>query len=562
MTEESGTRMADAKGMPKVGEIIDGRYRVDSVLGEGGFAVVYRCYDERTHTDVAVKVLDPMMSSRADFSARFLREIKTVSSLRHHHTIKIFDANKFTAEGSDITCLYLVMELLKGSDLEGIIEKGGPMDPARVQRITIQVLKSLHEAHDKGIVHRDLKPANVFIADIPGETDYVKVLDFGIAKSQEEGQNSNLTATGQIMCSPDYVAPERVVDSLTFPSSDLYSLGIMMIEMLDAKLPYRGETPIAVALQHARKEEPVPLSTQVAEGPLGHIVRKAVAKNYELRYQSAEEMLEDLIAVRFDGAAPFLTEMHAPVGRGAATVVSPAIARNLTEALPSADDLEIESSGLSGKTIALIAVALALVIGAGATIFALNAKRPAEPLALDTLEPADVPQLDPIEPEPEDTTAALEEDAAAAVEDELADSVLPPDFPETITLQTMPSGAELFLKGEPLGVAPYTLRTSWITEFPFELEARLSGHETTVVSIESPDALLNLRSIRLDEIVRRSSSRHTSDSTTSSSSSTGGSAAPANTTPPADSTREAAASDTSDSDGGGRGRIGAVRVRQ
>lgn len=547
--------MADAREMPKTGERIGDRYRVDSILGEGGFAVVFKCHDERTHTDVAVKVLDPMMSSRADFRARFDREVKTVSSLRHHHTIKIFD-NGTTDRG----CAYLVMELLKGEDLDSIIEKGGAMDPARVQRITIQVLKSLHEAHSKQIVHRDLKPANVFIADIPGETDYVKVLDFGIAKSQEEGQNSNLTATGQIMCSPDYVAPERVVQSLTFPSSDLYSLGIMMIEMLSGELPYKGETPIAVALQHARVDAPVPIPEDIELGPLGAIVRRAVHKKYEARYQSAEDMLAALVAVRFDGVGPYLTELNPAVGAGArgnATIASPAIAHAKETELMSTFDVPVESSGISG-TLKIAAAAGVLVVGGAVVALLLLTKSPA------IEEPAPAEEIVAIAP--------VEEEPVAVVEPEAPEPTLSPAeqfravLPATVMIQSIPSGATIFMGDEPLGLTPYTFNTDWIKEVPLTLEARLDGHETTQVTFTDPDELRNLRSIQLEELPQqRSSSRSSSSSRTSDTSSSGASSTASSSGSGAGSSSSGSSSSGSSSaseeDAGGRGRIGAIRVR-
>lgn len=566
MTEEIQTRMADAKEMPKVGEIIGDRYRVDSILGEGGFAVVFKCHDQRTHTDVAVKVLDPMMSSRADFKARFDREVKTVSSLRHHHTIKIFD-NGSTERG----CAFLVMELLKGSDLDGIIEKGGPMDPARVQRITIQILKSLHEAHSKSIVHRDLKPANVFIADIPGETDYVKVLDFGIAKSQEEGQDKNLTATGQIMCSPDYVAPERVVQSLTFPSSDLYSLGIMMIEMLEGKLPYKGETPIAVALQHARVDSPVPIDPQVEHGPLGPIVRKAVAKDYSERYQSAEDMLADLIAVRFDGVGPYLTELHSAVtpARGNATMVSPAVAGSSQTELMSTFEVPVENAGMSNTVKVSIGAAAVLIV---AVVAVLALKKPSA-------------QTDEIPAPPEVVIADVPAEPVAQIPPEVVEEAPVPELtpaekfraelPPTLVLQSIPSGAKFSMNGNLLGVSPYTLPTTWIDQVPVVLEVSADGYETAQLVFETPQELSELRSVVLDPISRSSSTRtrrEASDSGSSAPSGASGSSsnASSSTSAPSSSSSSSATAASSPSDsgssaaaeGGSRGRINTVRVRQ
>ncbi len=201
----SQTRLANDPQMPRLGTVVGRRYEVQTVLGEGGFAVVYAAYDARTKAKVAVKVLDPIMSRRNEFASRFIREVETVSQLRHHNSISIFDAGE-TENG----CLFLVMELLDGQSLDVLIEREGALPAERVGHIASQILKSLQEAHSNGIIHRDLKPANVFIANVAGERDYVKVLDFGIAKSIDESQDSSLTATGQVMCSPHYVAPERV----------------------------------------------------------------------------------------------------------------------------------------------------------------------------------------------------------------------------------------------------------------------------------------------------------------------------------------------------------------
>ena len=281
---ETQTRLADDPQMPVAGSMVGDRYEVRSVLGEGGFAVVYRAFDARTKAEVAVKVLDPLMSRRREFASRFMREVETVSKLRHHNTISVYDAGE-TPNG----CLYLVMELLDGKPLDTILEEEGKLSPPRVRHIATQILKSLQEAHSKGIIHRDLKPANVFLADVAGEDDYVKVLDFGIAKSVDESQNSALTATGQVMCSPHYVAPERVKEHLTVPASDLYSLGIMLIELLDGRPPYEAESPMMLAVKHLTAE-PVPFGPESSVAPFAEVIQRAVNKPLDGRYTSAEEM--------------------------------------------------------------------------------------------------------------------------------------------------------------------------------------------------------------------------------------------------------------------------------
>ena len=300
MTNGTQTRLADDKQMPRAGAIVADRYEILDVLGEGGFAVVYRAHDTRTKAEVAVKVLDPLMSRRNEFASRFMREVETVSRLRHHNTISVYDAGE-TEQG----CLFLVMELLEGKPLDAILDDEVRLQAPRVKRIAIQILKSLQEAHAKGIIHRDLKPANVFVADVAGESDYVKVLDFGIAKTLDEGQDASLTATGQVMCSPHYVAPERIKEHLTLPASDLYSLGVMLIELLDGAPPYTGDTPMMLAVKHLHPE-PVPLGEHARRAPFAHVLERAVQKSVEHRYASALEMLDALTSTTapLDAPAP------------------------------------------------------------------------------------------------------------------------------------------------------------------------------------------------------------------------------------------------------------------
>ena len=382
---ETQHRLADEKEMPAIGSEIGGRYEIRSVLGEGGFAAVYRSFDKRTRTEVAIKVLDPMMSRRREFSARFLREVETVSRLKHHNTIKIFDSGE-----TDTGCLFLVMELLEGKPLDTILEQGGPMAPARVQHICLQVLKSLHEAHQLGIIHRDLKPANVFIANMLGEQDYVKVLDFGIAKTMDEGANTSLTATGQVMCSPDYVSPERVRDHASFPASDLYSLGVMMLEMLEGELPYKGDSPMMVALQHARVDQPVPMLETTASGPLGAVIRKAVEKDVTLRYQSAEEMLADLVEADCGG---LLAGPRATVAGRAVSSANQTVAASMGRAtVTDLDGAQVADAPRSRLGVIVAAVVVLAVVAAVVIVMATRGAGPAsEPVAAAVVTTPEAP---------------------------------------------------------------------------------------------------------------------------------------------------------------------------
>lgn len=496
MTEEQH-RLAEDEQMPALGSTVGDRYEIKSVLGEGGFAAVYKAFDIRTKTDVAVKVLDPIMSRRSEFSARFLREVSTVSQLRHHNTIKIFDSGE-----TEKKCLYLVMELLRGQPLDELVEgeEGSRLPPPRVKYIVQQILKSLYEAHELGIIHRDLKPANVFIADLAGEKDYVKVLDFGIAKSIDESQDSSLTATGQVMCSPDYVAPERVRDHVAYPASDLYSLGIMMIEMLDGELPYKGDSPMMVALQHVKIDEPVPMRESTANGPLGWVIRKACSKDLSQRYTTAAEMLEDLASVTFDGintqaaepvatrgsaTANQMTQAAAPVGGGATKVLED----DPSEAYQSGT-YALESTR-SSKAIPLIIAALVLILVGGIVAFFLT--RPAEENDVNTTTASTT-----------NGQGGVVAAAAAATGEET-----PPEATETavlvdterITVSAEPAGAVIFLNDRELGPSPQKVDASEISQFPVRIRAELSGYESKTQTINSREALLaGVGIIRLEEI--------------------------------------------------------------
>lgn len=309
MTDDSKSfRLSNDPAMPKRGDVLKERYRIEDPLGEGGFAAVFRALDTTTGAHVAIKVLDPLMSRRDEFAQRFLREVETISALSHPNTIRVTDKGE-TKTG----CLFLVMELLTGGSLDALIESRGPMPPHVVRSVATQVLRSLAEAHSKNIIHRDIKPANIFYMQMQGDEPHIKVLDFGIAKSLDGGEDAALTSTGQVMCSPHYVAPERVADHVTVPGSDIYSLGVSMIEMLEGEPPYQSETPIQLVMKHARLDDPVPMRPATEQSRLGPIIRKATAKDYRHRYQSAQEMLADLKRLS-DGTHAAIAP--APVERG------------------------------------------------------------------------------------------------------------------------------------------------------------------------------------------------------------------------------------------------------
>jgi serine/threonine protein kinase len=257
LTQTTGNDSAEAL----IGRVFDGRYRIERVLGRGGMGVVYVAEQLSMAKQVALKVLPRHLSDDPSQVQRFNHEALASSHLRHPHTIRVFDYGK-----SEDGHLYIAMELLQGEVLSRVIrrERGLPAD--RVVHIARQVVKSIGEAHQAGLVHRDLKPDNIFLCDFFGEKDYVKVLDFGIAKFTEGGGGTDQahTATGFIAGTPLYIAPEQALGEPVAPRSDLYALGAILYECLVGAPPFRADTPIAIVMKQIH-EAPPPLRNVKAD---------------------------------------------------------------------------------------------------------------------------------------------------------------------------------------------------------------------------------------------------------------------------------------------------------
>ncbi len=280
---------------PLIGAIVGGRFRITGILGEGGMGRVYTG-EQQMGTKVrkvAVKTLLAQFAKDPQVLARFMRECGTVSELEHPNTIKVFDFGQ-----TDSGELYIAMELLSGVSLEKALE-AGPLHPDRVDRILGQVCGSLQEAHDKGIVHRDLKPANIYLTVRAGQDDYVKVLDFGIAKHDEASakQEQKLTQQGTVLGTPPYMSPEQFKGAKLDPRSDIYALGVVTYEMLTGRLPFDADTPWLWATQHMTAQpfpfETLPLGSQVPTKMRGAVMR-ALSKDVAHRQQTVTEFYEEL----------------------------------------------------------------------------------------------------------------------------------------------------------------------------------------------------------------------------------------------------------------------------
>ena len=274
------------------GHVLAGRYEILSEIGRGGFGMVYRGRQMNMDREVAIKILPPQFMAIGDVVARFRREAQLASRLKHPNTITVHDY------GQDQGLLYIVMELLHGEDIADLLKHTPRLPPERILHIARQILKSLAEAHKHSIVHRDLKPENIFLEHMDGETDFVKVLDFGIAKlAQPEAMEAGkrLTVMGSTVGTPVYMSPEQAAGEEVDHQTDLYALGVIMYEMACGRPPFCDDNPVKVMRSHLF--EPVPPfepSLGYAGSRLEEVIMKALQKEKLLRYQSALEFLEAL----------------------------------------------------------------------------------------------------------------------------------------------------------------------------------------------------------------------------------------------------------------------------
>jgi eukaryotic-like serine/threonine-protein kinase len=289
---------ADA-GHDWLGQTLDGRYRIERVLGAGGLGTVYLATQLRLDRPVAVKMLHRELLPSAELRKRFDREVKTLSRLAHPHIVTVTDSGVL-----DDGMGYLVMELLDGSSLEDHLRSNGALDPGEAIEIVRQMLLGLSEAHGKGVLHRDLKPANVFVHPLV-EGIHVKLLDFGLAKVRDDmashpGVYATLTADGTIVGTPTYMAPEQATGPNITPAADLYAVGIVLFEMLTGRPPFRFDDKLMTIRAHM--SEPVPELDAFApelrpSDALRAFVHRALRKDHAERFADARTMLRELDAL-------------------------------------------------------------------------------------------------------------------------------------------------------------------------------------------------------------------------------------------------------------------------
>ena len=462
-----------------LGCTIDNRYKVEARLGEGGMGIVYKCRHKVIDKLVALKILRSDLASDQEVTDRFLIEAKAASSIANEHIIDISDFGQLP-NGS----AYFVMEFLEGVPLSGAVPEGTPMPVRRLADIAMQLSVGLAAAHEAGVVHRDLKPDNIFLVQRGGKNDFVKLLDFGIAKVNS-GRTGKLTQAGSVFGTPHYMSPEQAAGAPVDHRGDIYALGVILYELSCGRLPFDADNFMGILTQHMYKA-PAPIRTispEAGEIPPGFeaIILKCLSKRPEQRYQNMDELREDLERLVANGVPAAVPEMmersggfHVPTDFFKQGVPMPAPVSATPTDLPK-----------RRTNWALYAGIAAPIVIAGAIFFAQStdstahtktqtvapaktvtkAKTVKSPGAAHESTASEVPAIavsgSTIEPEP----AAVEVEAL-----------------QTITLGVDPTDARVYVNDEDMGSNPVKL------EIPngekLEIKVKRSGYRTRKVVVD------------------------------------------------------------------------------
>lgn len=458
---------------PLIGRVIAGRFKVTSLIARGGMGKVYRAEQAPLGRLCAVKVLFPNYAGGADpeFHRRFFREASITSKITHPNCVTLFDYGK-----TDDDIYYMAMEYLEGQTLHLALRQGGVMHEVRAGKIATQICRALREAHKLGVIHRDLKPANIFLTrpnaiapeasgSMPPvneeDEDFVKVLDFGLVKHLSERPEEQLTQTGLFMGSPKYMAPEQIQGGQVDERTDIYSLGIIMYEMLAGKVPFERATSVNILMAHVG-EPPPPMRevnpNLVCSPAFEEIVMRSIAKNPDERFSSMDELI---VAIRRAhggamtgqlAAIPATSTSYPPPGSvppsGSAPIpaaaAAPASFPPLGAAEPSNDVVPFAPAPRSKLWIALgVLLAAALGGGLGILAFEWTAPRPSgdptlvgEGAASETSEDGE-----PAEPPEGELMSALPAEGEPADAPRSSEAAL--SRRRTIRVTTEPAGAQV-----------------------------------------------------------------------------------------------------------------------
>jgi predicted Ser/Thr protein kinase len=456
---------------PLIGQTLDGRYKIERVLGEGGMGIVYKGVHTTLGKSLAIKVLRPEVSKNEEIVQRFRQEAQSASQIGNPHIIDISDFGVLP-DGST----YFVMEYLRGKSLTAALNER--FSTERIIHVVRQLAGALGAAHEVGIVHRDLKPDNVQLIERGGHKDFVKVLDFGIAKVG--GSTSKLTQAGQVFGTPHYMSPEQCAGSHVDQRTDIYAVGVMLYEMACGKVPFDAENLMGILTKHLY-ENPLPPS-QVPDAAgispaLEAVILKCLQKKVEARYQTMAELSADLDAIE-GGLAPRAQTMNRVERPTAAAAVG---------TLTGVEARVSLGAGEQDITIRKSRAPLFLGLGAGAAVviaglmFALG--KPSTQSAA-----AGTPVVAPAQEQPQPTAAAKPAPTA-------------PEPPPVVQLRIMssPDNAEIFQDGALVGNAPYALNKPARGDKPLKLELRLPGYASREIEVSDQSNDVQVRLAKLED---------------------------------------------------------------
>src|SRR5262245_47849370 len=340
--------------MSLVGRAFSNRYDIQREIAQGGMAEVYLAHDGRLDRPVALKALFPEYAREPSFVERFRREAQAAANLNHPNIVSIYDW------GQESGTYFIVMEYVEGRSLRDLIRSQGPLEPNQAAEITGEIASALAFAHRSGVVHRDVKPGNVLLT----RAGNVKVTDFGIARA---GASDGLTQTGSVMGTATYFSPEQAQGLAVDGRSDVYSLGVVLYEMVTGVVPFTGDSPVAVAYRHVR-EEPMPPSQRNPDVPadLEQIILTALAKDPDQRYQTADDLRADLLRFRRGrplAAAPVTALVAEVPGATAATAAATMATPRVGAPPPPDKDTTRRRALVTALTVLVLVIIVALILG-------------------------------------------------------------------------------------------------------------------------------------------------------------------------------------------------------